>query len=358
MYDMPNQTFVKRFAAAPYSAGAAGESERGALELLKSTHLAEVDYLLGSTLLARVVNCSMWPRAPRQARAEEEAGTSSAAEEEEQEEEEEAAPEAVGLAALYGKGLRRAVEAVLEQHCNAAVDHLVHVDLRSALKRAAAAAAAANADEEQAALEECRESVVTHAVQLFTQLVRGPGFSGRKLDADLKLLAKQFRDCVKADIAAAKAEILSSWQASLSAFGNASAPVQEAAPEPKDAGLSARLEAQLQQVRGPCPALTCLHTRALTPARPSCRAAEQAARCGRQQHARGCAGGAARVWTEVYHRPGDAQPLPAAGAGCARSRAAAAAAAAATAAGGGGDAAASALPRAASSCGWRRCAHV
>ncbi len=263
MYDMPNQTFVKRFAAAPYSAGAAGESERGALELLKSTHLAEVDYLLGSTLLARVVNCSMWPRAPRQARAEEEAGTSSAAEEEGAEEEEEevsaaaAAPEAVGLAALYGKGLRRAVEAVLEQHCNAAVDHLVEVDLRSALKRAAAAAAAANADEEQAALEECREGVVTHAVQLFTQLVRGPGFGGRKLDADLKLLAKQFRDCVKADIAAAKAEILASWQASLSAFGNASAPVQEAAPEPKDAGLSARLEAQLRQVRGP--SVPCSH---------------------------------------------------------------------------------------------------
>jgi hypothetical protein len=262
MYDMPNQSFVKLFAGAPYSAGAAGDSERGALELLKSTHLAEVDYLLGSTLLARVVNCSMWPRAQRQARSEEEAGAGSAAEEEETEEDEEesaaaAAPEAVGLAALYGKGLRRAVEAVLEQHCNAAVDHLVEVDLRSALKRAAAAAAAANVDEEQAALEECREGVVTHAVQLFTQLVRGPGFGGRKLDADLKLLAKQFRDCVKANIAAAKAEILASWQASLSAFGNASAPVQEAAPEPKDAGLSARLEAQLRQVRGP--SVPCSH---------------------------------------------------------------------------------------------------
>jgi hypothetical protein len=263
MYDPPNQNFQKRFAKAPYSPGADGVREKAALVMLQEAHRAEVDSLLGHNLLARVVNCSMWPRRARRAPVPEEqqaaggsaeaAAPASAEEEEEAEEEEADEPAAEGLPALYGRGLQRAVEAVLEQHTCAAVDHLVQAELKAPLKALQRAPPAS--DDAKGALQACYDGVLEHAVPYFKRVVRGPGFLASKLDTDLQQLAKQFRDCVVADIATAKAEILISWRASLSTFGDASAPVsRNAAQESADGKLQRRInDVYLKRVKGAAP---------------------------------------------------------------------------------------------------------
>ena len=254
MYDPPNQSFRKRFSGAPFSAGEAGKRERGALELLQETHRTEVNCLLGPALLARIVNCSMVPRPARKFSDGDEPNGAAASDDVDAEESDPETKDADAkpFAALFSKGLRRAAEALLEEHCVAAVEHLCNKELKDALNRLQHAS---SPEEAAAALAECHDGVVDHTRPLFARLMRESSFiKGRsKLSTELKMLAKQFCACLSSDIAVAKVEILRSWQASLKVFGDASAPQTEAAPEPLDVELRAKLSAQLHAAKGTDP---------------------------------------------------------------------------------------------------------